>query len=112
MSKIARIISDLRKEKNWSQTDLANESGVSREIIGKYERGEATPSVEFAKRIADAFGVSLDFLVGEGSTAKFDKKTLKRIQDIEHLKDDEKNHIFSVLDAFLRDAKARQAYAI
>jgi hypothetical protein len=49
--------------------------------------------------------------VGEGSTAKFDKKTLKRIQDIEHLKDDEKNHIFSVLDAFLRDAKARQAYA-
>ena len=112
MNKIAKIISDLRKEKGWSQTDLANESGVSREIIGKYERGEATPSVDFAKRIADALGVSLDFLVGEGTTAKFDKKTLKRIQDIEQLKEDDKTHLYSVLDAFLRDATTRKAYAI
>ncbi len=38
MNKIAVVITNLRKEKNWSQTDLANQSGVSREMISKYER--------------------------------------------------------------------------
>jgi transcriptional regulator with XRE-family HTH domain len=112
MNKIAKIVSDLRKEKGWSQTDLANESGISREIIGKYERGKATSSIDFVNRMADALGVSLDFSVGVGTTAKFDKKTLKRIQDIEQLKEDNKTHLYSVLDAFLRDATTRKAYAI
>ncbi|MBY0282044.1 MAG: helix-turn-helix domain-containing protein [Alphaproteobacteria bacterium] len=111
MKNIAKIIADLRKEKGWSQTELATESVVSREIIGKYERGEAVPSIEFAKRIADAFGVSLDYLVGEGVNAKFDKKTLKRLQDIESLKESDKSCLMTIVDAFLRDAKTRQAYS-
>ena len=45
------IITNLRKEKDWSQADLANKSGVSREMIGKYERGEAVPSIEAAKKL-------------------------------------------------------------
>ena len=46
------------------------------------------PSIEMAKKIADAFGVTLDYLVGEGFNAKFDKKTLKRINDIEAMDND------------------------
>lgn len=111
MKNIPKIIADLRKQKGWSQTELATESGVSREIIGKYERGEAVPSIEFAKRIADVFGVSLDYLAGEGVHSKLDKKTVKRMQDIESLKDDDKSHLFAIVDAFLRDATARRAYA-
>ena len=101
----------MRKEKGWSQTELATESGVSREIIGKYERGEAVPSVDFAKRIADAFGVSLDFRVGEGMHSKLDKKTVKRLQEIESLKEEDKNHLLAIVDAYLRDATTRKAYA-
>jgi hypothetical protein len=37
----------------------------SREIIGKFERVEAVPCIEFAKRIAYAFGVLQDYLAGE-----------------------------------------------
>ncbi|NJS42111.1 helix-turn-helix transcriptional regulator, partial [Candidatus Gracilibacteria bacterium] len=66
---------NLRDKKGWSQTDLAQNSNVSRVMIGKYERGEAVPSIDAAKKIADAFEVSLDFLVGEGQNAMFDKKT-------------------------------------
>lgn len=79
---IGRIITTLRKQKDWSQTELATKSGVSREMIGKYERGEAVPSIEAAKKIANAFDVSLDYLVGQGINSKFDKKTVKRLQDI------------------------------
>lgn len=102
---IGSVIASLRKEKDWSQTELATKSGVSREMIGKYERAEAVPSIEAAKKIADAFGVSLDYLVGEGINSKFDKQTVKRLQDIEKLEAVEKAHVFAMLDAFLAKNK-------
>ena len=71
---IASIIAALRKEQGLSQTDLSKKSGVSREMIGKYERMEAVPSIEAAKKIADAFEVSLDYLVGEGQNATYNKE--------------------------------------
>ena len=74
-------------------------------MIGKYERGEAVPSIEAAKKIADAFEVSLDYLVGEGINSKFDKKTVKRLQDIEKLDAGDKEHVFAMLDAFLAKSK-------
>lgn len=111
MDKIAVIIANLRKEKGWSQTDLANESEVSREMISKYERGLAIPSVDAAKKIADAFSVSLDYLVGEGINASFDKKTLQRLQEIQNMKPDFRTHLFSVIDSVIRDYKTQQAYS-
>ncbi len=108
---INTIIIDLRKEKKWSQTDLAGKSGVSREMIGKYEREEAVPSIEAAKKIADAFGVSLDYLVGEGINAAFDKKNLKRLQDIEKLDSDTKEKIYFVIDNIIQNVKAKKAFA-
>ena len=111
MDKIAIVIANLRKEKNWSQTDLANQSSVSREMISKYERGIAIPSVDAAKKIADAFGVSLDYLVGEGINASFDKKTLQRLQEIEGMNSEFKGHLFSIIDSVIRDYKTQQAYS-
>jgi len=63
MVKIGNRITELRKKKGWSQTELAKQIGASREAIGKYERDESQPSVETAKKIADAFAVTLDYLV-------------------------------------------------
>ena len=104
-------ITSLRKQKNISQGDLAKAVGVSREIVGRYERGEALPSVEVAKKIADTFEVSLDYLVGEGINAAFDKKTLKRLQDIHKLDTDTQEKLFFFIDTVLRDHKAKKAYA-
>lgn len=50
MVKIGNRIVELRKKKGWSQTDLAKQADASREAIGKYERDEAQPSVETAKK--------------------------------------------------------------
>ena len=110
-SKTSKIISDLRKQKDWSQTELAANSGVSREMIGKYERGEAVPSIDAAKKIADAFEVSMDYLVGEGINVSFDKKNLKRLQDIEKLDDATKDKLYFVIDNIVQNYKAKKAYA-
>jgi transcriptional regulator with XRE-family HTH domain len=110
--KTNKIIADLRKSKGWSQADLANKTDISQVMVGKYERGDAIPSIEVAKRIADALGVSLDYLVGEGTNSKFDKMTLKRIEEIEQLEDDKKRTLFDVIDTFIREAKGRKAFAV
>ncbi len=97
--------------RGWSQTDLADQSNVSRVMIGKYQRGEAVPSIEAAKKIADALEVSLDYKVGEGINSKFDKRTLKRLQDLELLEEDKKSTLLDLIDTYIRDSKARQAYS-
>ena len=108
---VGKTILELRKEKGMSQTELASKTDVSQVMIGKYERGDATPSIEAAKKIADTLEVSLDFLVGEGQNATFDKKTLKRIQELQLLEDDKQRTLFDLIDTYIRDAKTRQAYA-
>jgi transcriptional regulator with XRE-family HTH domain len=59
-------------------------------MIGNYERGEAVPSIDAAKKIADALEISLDHPVGEGLLNRYDKKTLQRLHDLEHLEEDKK----------------------
>lgn len=106
-----KIIARLREDKGWNQTELADKSTVSRVMIGKYERGEAVPSIDAAKKIADALEVSLDYLVGEGMNSSFDKKTLKRFQEIDGLEEPKKNVLFDLIDTYIRDAKIRKAHA-
>jgi transcriptional regulator with XRE-family HTH domain len=103
----------LRKEYGWSQQQLAKKIGTSGPIVGRYERGEMTPSVEVAKKLADTFDVTLDFLVDDtGKTAEIkDKAMLKRIMEIQALDTEDQKTIVYVLDSLLRDAKAKKAYA-
>lgn len=111
MSKVGDRIAYLRKSKGLSQTELANRIKASREAIGKYERNEAMPSVETAKKIADVLEVTLDYLVDESAIPSFDRLTVNRIRDIEMLNDEDKKHLFALMDAFLRDAKTKMAYS-
>lgn len=108
--KTNKIISDTREAKGWNQSELADKSGVSRVMIGKYERGEAVPSIDGAKKIADALDVTLDYLVGVGTNAKLDKKTVKRLHDIELLEDNKRDVLFDLIDTYIRDAKIRKAH--
>ena len=80
-------------------------------MVIKYERKLAISSIDAAKKLADAFGVSLDYLVGEGENASFDKKSVKRLQGIEGMKVDFKEKFFFVIDTMIRDYKSGQAYA-
>jgi transcriptional regulator with XRE-family HTH domain len=104
-------ITALRKAKKMSQADLAKAAGVSREIIGRYERNEVSPSVDVAKKIADTLEVSLDYLAGEGNKTGFDKQTLKLIDEIEELEPSIKDNLLFLANAIIRDAKTGKAYS-
>jgi transcriptional regulator with XRE-family HTH domain len=94
-----------RKQKKIKQADLGKMVGTSGDIIGKYERGENTPSIDVATKIANALGVTLDYLVKDGEYKQIDEETLKRLQDIQQLSPENKSHVFALLDAFLKQVK-------
>ena len=60
---ISKNIAILRKRENISQEKLAEEIGVSRQTIAKWEAGESVPDVIYSSHLADFFDVSLDELV-------------------------------------------------
>jgi transcriptional regulator with XRE-family HTH domain len=81
--------------------------GINGDIVGKYERNEMKPGIDTAKKLADALEVSLDYLVGDGELKILDKKTLKRLEDIENLQEEDKNHILYTLDNLIKAAKLK-----
>jgi putative transcriptional regulator len=50
----------LRAERDWSQQDLAEALGVSRQSVNAIETGKYDPSLPLAFRIADVFGASIE----------------------------------------------------
>ena len=108
---IGAAITQLRKQKDLSREDLGGMVGTSGAVIGRYERGEITPSVEIANKIANALEVSLDYLVGNASSAVRDKKILQRMETIAEMPQGEQAQLFNVIDALIRDFKAKKAYA-
>ncbi|MEQ8766011.1 MAG: XRE family transcriptional regulator [Planctomycetota bacterium] len=60
---MAERIRSLRKERSWTLEELSSRSEVSRAMLSKIERGEASPTVVVAARIASAFGIGLSDLV-------------------------------------------------
>jgi transcriptional regulator with XRE-family HTH domain len=90
---------------------LAKKIDIHVHVLGRYERGEAIPSIEVAKSIADAFDVSLDYLVGEGVNSSFDKTTVKHLEEIQNLDAETQNMLFRFIDTMIRDTKARKAYS-
>lgn len=109
---ISKSLIELRKKSNLSQSDLAIKSGISQVMVGKYERGDASPSIEVAKKIADVFEVSLDSLVGEGQNITFDKKIMERIKDIQNLDSDTQNILFNLIDTYIQNFKAKKAFSV
>ncbi|MBU7579079.1 MAG: helix-turn-helix transcriptional regulator [Porphyrobacter sp.] len=50
----------LRAERDWSQQDLADRLGVSRQSVNAIEKGRYDPSLPLAFAIADVFGLPIE----------------------------------------------------
>jgi len=96
----------IREEKELKREDVANKIGTSQAIIGRYERGERTPSIDIAKNIAEALEVSLDYLAGDTSVLLKDKKMLYRLEVLERVSPTYKDRILYMLDLMLKDAQS------
>ena len=101
----------LRKKKKLSQTDFAKAIGASRTMVGNYERNVNAPSIEMIAKIAKVLDVSVDYLIGSGQLAQYDKEVIKRIEDIQQLDSDTRSKLFFLIDNVVQNFKTRQAFA-
>ena len=111
MLNIGERLIQLRKAKNWSQGDLAKYIEGSRIMISKYERNDHAPSIEVLCKLAKAFHVSIDFIVGEGEFSSFDRDILNRIEKMAKLDSETKKYLFFLIDNVIQNVDAKRAFS-
>lgn len=62
-------------------------------------------------KMAKAFGVTIDFLIGEGENAVLDKEIVERINDIQKMDTGTKSILFNVMDTYIQNFKTKKAFA-
>lgn len=62
-------LGEILLEKNLKQADLCRKTGISTALMSKYMTGKASPSLDNAQSIANALGITLDYLVGKEQAA-------------------------------------------
>lgn len=72
-----RIITLLRKEKKYSQKQVATDLGISQALLSHYEKGIRECGLDFLIKVSDYYSVSCDFLLGRtpersGAMLRFD----------------------------------------
>ena len=70
-----------RKIKGYTQDDLAEKMGVSRQSVSKWENGESMPEVSKIVKIADYLEVSMDELFGREKIVKTEQNVVS-MQDV------------------------------
>lgn len=56
-------IESLRREKGWSQAELARRLHISPSTVGMYEQGRREPSIDTLVALSEEFGVTIDYLI-------------------------------------------------
>lgn len=84
-------LKELRKEKGLTQKELGAAIGISEVMIGQYERGVRTPKIEMREKIANAFGVTLNYFL---SDSDYTNEVLAQIIDAGIDKLELENQIF------------------
>ena len=80
MVDFSQRIRQLRRDKHMTQVQVAQRIGVTASMVSSYETDIRLPSYDVLLRIADVFGVSVDYLLGRQE---------KRLLDISDLSEEE-----------------------
>jgi transcriptional regulator with XRE-family HTH domain len=65
MIMLSKRLKELRKDRNWTQQELAQKASLSFNAITKIEQGAAKhPTLKTLLKLTEAFGIGLDELVG------------------------------------------------
>ena len=79
-------IRDLREDMDLQQSDLAEKTGIDQRTISNYETGKTVPDAYALIKLADFFGVSIDYLVCRTQQDLFTKE--RRLRAIEKIKNE------------------------
>ena len=110
---LGQRIQELRKKTNLSQSGLAAKIEISYPQMSRYEIKDVQPPADVLKRLADAFGVSIDFLVNgtleqKAERSLDDNELLQQFKEVEQMNDDDRSTIKKLIDAFITKKKVQK----
>lgn len=80
-------LKSLREEKDYTQLELSKLLSISNVTLSQYENGVRKPDMDTIKYLASFFDVSIDYLLGQSSNAKLNRKDERDIErDLEDMK--------------------------
>ncbi|WP_061250017.1 helix-turn-helix domain-containing protein [Leptospira alstonii] len=103
----------LRVMKKMSQEELGQLTDLNYNHIGRYERGDSRPSADKLKALAEALGVTTDYLLSGNSdnAARVnleDQELLEMFQSVQQLPEEKKESIKDLIEAYLFREKVRK----
>jgi transcriptional regulator with XRE-family HTH domain len=113
MNDLGKRIIELRKQKGFSQSDLAKQVGISYAQIGRYETKGAQPPAEVLKKISIALDTTIDFLINgntdeKAASALKDAELLRQFRAVEQMDEEDKSTVKKLIDAFITKKKIQQ----
>lgn len=100
--RLARI----RKERGFTQVELAEKVGIIQALISDYENGKLRMHAEMLARFALALGVSADELLGlkasKGNGHRPKRRVLRRLEQIEKLPEPRQRVLLATIDGYLK----------
>lgn len=102
MNNFGRRLEILRKNKEISYGDLEEKTGISRSLLWRYETGKSDPGLKALIKLSDFFGVTLDWIAGNGddeiqftSKDKYDNAVNRAIK--ENISPDKLENLIKIL---------------
>jgi len=106
---IAKRLAALRRQRGWTQTELAEKLGITQTLVSEYERGNVRMHAALVAAFAKALRASADELLGlekpKDDGLLKDRRLLRRLQKIEHLPKRDQQALFRTIDNFLKAAQ-------
>ncbi|WP_243660024.1 helix-turn-helix domain-containing protein [Miniphocaeibacter halophilus] len=60
---ISERLQNLRKERNYSQEELAEKLNISRQAISKWESGQGNPDIDNIIKLSEIYNISTDYIL-------------------------------------------------
>jgi transcriptional regulator with XRE-family HTH domain len=108
-------IRKLRHQHDWTQEELAEQIGIDKRNISRYESGRAEPRKSTLRKLAEVLGTSYESLIGSGERQDTDlpddPKLLQLINGISSLPQEKKDALLKIIDIVIRENRIQSAVA-
>ena len=105
-------IAQLRKSKGYTQAELAQKVGTTREVISDYERGKIRPHYKMIVKFAQAFSITTDELLGvkqiKDNGGNPSLKIQRRMKKIEELPAGQQKTLLKTIDTFIENVQLKK----
>ncbi len=105
-------IKGLRKNKKWTQKELANKIDVRFPQLNKYECGLHTPPMDKLVKLSEVFDTTIDFLLTGNRTEErplHNLRLLERLQELEEFASEDQEIVIKLIDAMIVKNKVEGA---